>query len=101
MTLFEHLSELKTDYYLARKGVVGLIPLPPLEQFAVAISPEREPALLTELDVSCSRAVQTAAARGAGVDFTRELDLTSERRRKLRHSLEEKLMINPIWMCYF
>ena len=101
MQRLELLSELKTDCYLARKGVVGLIPLPPLEQLAVAISPEGEPALLTQLEVTRGRAVQTAAARGAGVDFTRELDLTSERRRKLRHSLEEKLMINPIWMCYF
>ena len=101
MQRLELLSELKTDCYLARKGVVGLIPLPPLEQFAVAISPEREPALLTELEVSRSRAVQTAAARGAGVDFTRELDLTSERRGKLRQSLGEILLINPIWMCYF
>ena len=65
--------------------------MPPLEQFAVAISPEGEPALLTQLEVTRGRAVQTAAARGAGVDFTRELDLTSERGRKLRQSLKEKL----------
>ena len=70
--------------------------MPPLEHFAVAISPESEPALLAQLEVTRSSAVQTAAARGAGVDLTRELDLTSERWGKLRQSLKEKSSINPI-----
>ena len=69
--------------------------MPPLEHFAMAIPPESEPALLAQLEVTRSSAVQTAAARGAGVNFTRKLDLTSERGGKLRQSLKEKSSISP------
>ena len=50
----------------------------------MAIPPEGEPALLAQLEVTGSCAVQTAAARGAGLHLARELDLTSKGGRQLR-----------------
>ena len=70
--------------HLFREGVIGLVPLPPLEHLAVAVSPQSQPALLPELEVPSCGPIQTSAARCAGVDFALEFDLGSETVRELR-----------------
>jgi len=53
---------LHTNFHLKREGVVGLVPLPPLQQHCVTVSSEFLESLLTQTCVLCSTSVQTLAS---------------------------------------